>query len=590
MDAASVEGRGGIKDFGMGPRVREPMMPGNMKWRSKATAPFILSLFSLAVFVTAAPPQASGYLFYGICVSLLFCLCAAWCWKHSEIGRPFGGELSAKYAWGFVWATAFLISAAIFKLGMIQFGGFDHSALIDMGWRIHLGQKPFRDFPCTMPPLFYLGAGCAFDAFGSSWRSLVALTSTFSFATFLWSYLLLDGILEDHFGAWLFSLMIQACTNVVVSYWWYNPVTTVIAVLSFLSFWRLFRNPGDQWVRVSCIGSLALLSLAKPNIAGLLIVGMLTIGLFSMIRWVAIVIMAISAVITLVTLAAANINPADIVFGYLGIADRGATFNQLFQDIGHREKVLFSGVIAALLIPWIIHPRRFFKRWNDPRHWLALLGLIAGLYGFITNGEAKIVDVPLVFLCSVLGLCIPLRKGDARLHLVKPTDFRWKGYFSAFACVLIGIACAQAVMRHRVALIGPFFEHRLSDRAPSPPFFKGLRTGNIFSGVCSEVDVVLARFGSSSVYFGPRMQWAYAAFELTPPLNQPSWWHPGVSFPKGMESFYIKAWASRKFETVVLFKNDLTYMSPEFIEILSKNYSMDQSSPFLTVLHRIPSS
>ena len=568
------------------------MMPGNMEWRSKATAPFVLSLFSLAVFGTAAPPQASGYLFYGIGVSLLFCLCAAWCWKHSEIGRPFGGELSAKYVWVFVWATAFLISAAIFKLGMIQFGGFDHSALIDMGWRIHLGQKPFRDFPCTMPPLFYLGASCAFDAFGVSWRSLVALTSIFSFGTVLWSFLLLDGILKDRFGAWLFSLMIQACTNVVVSYWWYNPVTTVIAVLSLLSFWRLFGNPGDRWVRVSCIGSLALLSLAKPNIAGLLIVGILAIGLFSRIRWVVIVIMAISAAIALVTLAAANINPADLVIGYLGIADRGATLRQLFQDISPMEKALFSGVLAALLIPWIIHPRRLFNRWNDPRHWLALLGLTAGMYGFITNGEAKIVDVPLVFVCSVLGLCIPLRKGNAQLHIATLTDFRWKSYFSALACVLIGIACAQAVMRYRVKLIGPgaFFENRLSDRASSPPFFKGLRTGNIFSEVCSEVDAVLSQSGRSSVYFGPRMQWAYAAFGVTPPLNQPSWWHPGVSFPKGMESFYIKAWASRKFETVVLFKNDLTYLSPEFIEILSKNYTTDQSSPFLTVLHRIPDS
>jgi hypothetical protein len=254
------------------------------------------------------------------------------------------------------------------------------------------------------------------------------------------------------------------------------------------------------------------------------------------------------------------------------------------------EKALFSGVMAALLIPWIIHPRRLFNRWNDPRHWLALLGLTAGMYGFITNGEAKIVDVPLVFVCSLLGLCIPLRKGDARLHLAKLTDFRWKGYFSAFACVLIGIACAQAVMRHRVALIGPFFEHRLSDRAPSPPFFKGLHTGDIFSEICSEVDAVLSQFGRSSVYFGPRMQWAYAAFGLTPPLNQPSWWHPGVSFPKAEESSYIKAWAARKFETVILVKNDTPYMSPEFIEILDKYYTTDQSSSFLTVLRRIPGS
>ena len=48
--------------------------------------------------------------------------------------------------------------------------------------------------------------------------------------------------------------------------------------------------------------------------------------------------------------------------------------------------------------------------------------------------------------------------------------------------------------------------------------------------------------------------------------------------------------ASRKFDTVVLFKNDLTYTYPEFMEILSKDYAADHSSPFLTVLHRIPGS
>jgi hypothetical protein len=48
--------------------------------------------------------------------------------------------------------------------------------------------------------------------------------------------------------------------------------------------------------------------------------------------------------------------------------------------------------------------------------------------------------------------------------------------------------------------------------------------------------------------------------------------------------------ASRKFDAVVLFKNDLTYTSPDFLEILGKDYAADQSSPFLTVLHRIPGS
>lgn len=38
---------GGIKDSGMGPRVRESMMPGNIAWRSKGYAAVIFRSFSL---------------------------------------------------------------------------------------------------------------------------------------------------------------------------------------------------------------------------------------------------------------------------------------------------------------------------------------------------------------------------------------------------------------------------------------------------------------------------------------------------------------------------------------------------------------
>jgi hypothetical protein len=65
MDAASVERRGGIKDFGMGQRGREPMIFGIMACCSKAGAPFVL-----AIFGTAELPQAAGCLFCGLVVSL----------------------------------------------------------------------------------------------------------------------------------------------------------------------------------------------------------------------------------------------------------------------------------------------------------------------------------------------------------------------------------------------------------------------------------------------------------------------------------------------------------------------------------------
>jgi hypothetical protein len=565
------------------------MTPITKTSRRKEIAPAALVLFALCVFGTRPPLSSEGYLLYGTVLALAFTLPAFFCWKYS-IDRSFGGDLTAEYAPLLIPATAFLVAASILKLGMIQFGGFDHSALIDMGWRIHLGQKPFRDFPCTMPPLFYLGAGSAFDLFGVRWWSLIALAAAYSFITFLWSYGLLFKILGDRFGAWLYAFMIQICTSVLVSYWWYNPITTIAAVLVFLSFWLLFGTSDGWWVRASCVASLALLSLAKPNIAGLMIVGMLVIGLFSRKRWIVIGAMTASAVIALTVLAIAGIRPGNVVEGYLGIASRGASFNQLFQDLGAEEKILFSAILGILLLPLGMNARQIFRQRRNPLLWFSAVGMVAGLYGFVTNGEAKPVDLPMVFLCSLSVVC--LLGSDQKNHSqngISPV-FSWRRYYLIMGFLIMGIACAQAITRHRVEAIGPglFFEYRLSKRCPSPEFFKGLHTGDTFPEVCSEVSSVLVGADRSSVYFGPRMQWAYAAFGLNPPTNQPPWWDPGVTFPKSMENTYISAWASQKFDTLVFFKNDLTYMPWEFIEILRAEYSVDQSYSLLTVLHRIP--
>src|SRR5436190_24234501 len=62
---------------------------------------------------------------------------------------------------GFILAPiiiALLVAWAISHLGMIQFGGFDHSVLVDVGWRQVQGQRPHIDFPCTLPAGFFIGA------------------------------------------------------------------------------------------------------------------------------------------------------------------------------------------------------------------------------------------------------------------------------------------------------------------------------------------------------------------------------------------------------------------------------------------------
>ena len=59
--------------------------------------------------------------------------------------------------------VAALISVAF---GQIQFAGYDASPLVDIGWRLHLGQHPYADFPCMLPPSFYALSWLAVAVFG----------------------------------------------------------------------------------------------------------------------------------------------------------------------------------------------------------------------------------------------------------------------------------------------------------------------------------------------------------------------------------------------------------------------------------------
>ena len=65
-----------------------------------------------------------------------------------------------------------------FLTGNRQFGGYDLSLVVDLGWRQYLGQKPYYDFICTMPIGFVLAVGTAFRIGGPAWDSIVLGAAT----------------------------------------------------------------------------------------------------------------------------------------------------------------------------------------------------------------------------------------------------------------------------------------------------------------------------------------------------------------------------------------------------------------------------
>jgi hypothetical protein len=145
---------------------------------------------------------------------------------------------------------------------------------------------------------------------------------------------------------------------------------------------------------------------------------------------------------------------------------------------------------------------------------------------------------------------------------------------------------AQGFARDRVYSAGPmqFFEYDGSKHTLSDGFFKGVRCGDIFVEVLNEVGEVLRREPSSPVWFGPRMQWGYAAFAKPSPLHEPVIWEPLTMFDKTREKFYFDQFLQSRRPLIILFKNDLAHYSQDEVQRIVQQYSVDQSFPLLTVL------
>ncbi|HEX7478102.1 MAG TPA: hypothetical protein VF331_09870 [Polyangiales bacterium] len=482
-------------------------------------------------------------------------------------------------------AVALALACSIYALGLRQFGGFDGSVVVDVGWRLANGQRPFRDFPCTLPIAFWVGAKYAVLLFGARWRSFVILAALFSALTWLWSIWLARRIEPDQARAWLLALCPQLLAMLVVSYWWYNPLTSVAGVLYVLASAAILCAPRSSALRASYAASLALLATTKPNVAGpLLLIGTLVQLCVPARRRAALMetLVAIGGVWAL--LLSQGVSPVDVASAYLGVATRGFTLHQLFQDMSRAEKVLSCLALVLALGPALAARRTLWTTRNDsPFVWLAIAALGSGLLAFLTNGEAKLVDLPLIVCSSYLVLHREsVGPGhDKALELPRA--------LLAFACVVLMTgAVVEAVSRHRVETVGvgAFFEYQLSDAPVPGDFFAGLRAGPTLRTTVREVHEVLAHAKHAKVCFGPRMQWAYAAFGLASPLGDPPWWDPGVAFPSEQSALYARHWARQRFDLLVLFNSPDSYYSAPLERVVRRLYVIDRHYRTLVVLHR----
>jgi hypothetical protein len=507
-------------------------------------------------------------------------------WLKFSPPKPIGSDPLFLGLAGLAGLAIFLL---IQSFGMCQFGGFDHSVVIDVAWRLVQGQKPYVDFPCTLPPGFFLGAKYAFQWFGVKWQSLILMNGIFSLITYVWSLWLLVKIFPGRYLALLFAVTIQAVSLLLVSFWWYNPITSSATALFLLAATFLWHRPESKAARFSYFSTLFLVVLMKPNVVGL-IVPLVTLVFMASHRHRR-QIMALSALALVVFVLFLKLNDLtlpNLIKGYLAVAHRGFSLGQFLQGLSPVEKKLSISAWILALLPAAVSMVAGGARLLSRCPWLGLAGIVGGCNGFLTNGELKLVDLPPIFIGSFLVVASLNRNREVPAGAILELSSGWRRY-AAFVCIVFCFSgLAEGITRQRVKGIGyeTFFQYELAQNSFPDGFFEGLRSGGIFHEVNQQIAGVLGKEPNSTVVFGPRMQWAYAAFHKPSPQNEPIWWHPGVAFAAADEGLYIDRFFAAHHDLVILDKNDTTYYSPDYLQGLLQNYDEDQSYSRITVLRR----
>ena len=177
------------------------------------------------------------------------------------------------YTYGALAGTCAFICLFVVHFGRWQFDGFDYNIMIDLGWRQILGQRPYVDFPATTPPGFHLGIKYGFELFGVSWDANLYFSAIFACATLLWMYRTMTLLKMGRLASLAVAFAIECAAMLTHCFWSYNNSTLILAAVFFLSCLVYAREPERLGVQVSYLASLTLLSLMKPNIAGLMIAG-----------------------------------------------------------------------------------------------------------------------------------------------------------------------------------------------------------------------------------------------------------------------------------------------------------------------------
>ena len=472
--------------------------------------------------------------------------------------------------------------------GRRQFGSWDYGILIDAGYRGLIGQRAFIDFVTPTPPLFNWTSTLAFRLFGLKWDATLLFAALFSSGTLVWSFFLLRAFGLRAFAALATATTLEAAAMLSCCFWWYNNSTLILAALLYLACLVLARRPRSRVAEISFVLLLGVLPLTKPNIAGLTIAGCLLVLLVVSTQWR-----------PLLLLIAAGVGLAALLFPVLGISLSGmlATYRSVAKERGGLSTFGFEALsigerqmtvvwLIALCLPLLALVPRLradlrHHRWRNAAFWLFFpLAAVIAVCGVAGNGEFRDVECTLLVVALAV-LAFGREKNHPRLHKLTV----------ALLCGMLAADLYAGIARLRVYTIRPhiFFEWTDNNHHLDTGFLRGMTVSETFVEADAQIRQAV-RSESGPVFFGPRLDFEYAALGLPSPTHWVTFFQPGTAFGRDQTPQLLKGWEEHRFVTLIFLKGDYIFYPEALRQFIRAHYVRDDAYPRITVWHRRPAT
>jgi hypothetical protein len=462
---------------------------------------------------------------------------------------------------GLIFPTAAMLGVGAYNLGMHQFGGWDEGLITHIAACYHQGLKPYVDYPCSLPPLFMAVIRCAAAFFGLRWAFLSPMvTAAFAVLTALWLFALLRLAAVERHWALVITICAQLSTLWVTPFWWFNNSSSVSVVLLFASTVACLQQPRRLLLWISVAFALAMVVASKPNDLPATLMVFALLATRDRRQWMKVSLVCVAAAgLMLLICYIAQMPPRLLLASYVEIGKlRGSPLNMfgISESDWPEKQLLCLFILFTMLSFWgmLVRAARCHQG-GGPLLFTCAIAALTSMEMVATNSEMKTSDLCVVLVAFAILCLRPWQIGK-----VGPAR---KAVLVAMLALFFCMAGLFSFTHQRILNIGEkTYYEPLPTRTLQSGFFAGLQAGPRLCTVLAQSAQVLSRYPGQRVFFGPRMEFGYAAFKQPAISGSPLLWDPGNLYSPRRSLQLLLNFQKQDPGLLIFLKDDYTRMGP----------------------------